>query len=1269
MNASLYYEMDQEKRPILEDPAVKILQADGTPLSLLGATWLEVKVGMTSRFVRTIFANIKCQGILGMDFLISTQGVLDFGRLTLTINEEEIVCVKNGGHSFIARVEVAECRPVPAGHEAIIPGRIAKRCEIIAGPALVEPVQGGGELASKGLILGRTLVNADTEVIPIRVMNPGETDSVLPEGMIVGMIMSAEVEDIPSETRMVNQELPPHLLDLYERSTVNIHTQYHDQVKQCLIDFADVFSKSSSDIGCTDAVKHTIKTGDAKPVKQRLRRHPLCNQEEIERQVKDLEERGVIEPSESPWAANVVLVKKKDGTRRLCIDYRDLNEVTVKDAYPVPRIDETLDALGSAKWFSTLDLSSGYWQVALDEDAKDKSSFVVRNGLYRWKVMPFGLTNAPATFERLMEKVMKGLQWEILLIYLDDVIVYGRSVEEEIQRLRTTFSRLRAANLKLKPSKCHLFCKSVLYLGHVVTSQGISTDPDKVRVIVDWPRPNCKKEVRSFLGLASYYRRFVQDFAEIASPLHALTAKSAKFQWNEKAEQAFHELKKRLQSSPILTFPVPQDNFILDTDASANAIGAVLSQVHDGNEQVIAYFSRKLSNAERNYCVTRQELLALVHSLKHFKQYLYGRSFTVRTDHASLRWLLNFKNPEGQIARWIEQLAEYQINIEHRPGRKHTNADGLSRMQCKQCGRKEDESDTDFLNTPSVNLNKDDIDGCIRGITSRPSLSMSDIREAQLTDEDLRWMLDRKESNGLRPEWGSIARKSSAVKTYWAQWNQIEIQEGVLYRRWESDDGMLVKRQVLLPEKLRKDIVAEIHGNPLGGHLGSRKTLARVKARFYWSGLTADVRAFVRMCSLCQRRESPPRKRRAPLQQSRVGAPMERVAIDLMGPLPKTDSGNQWILVVGEYHTKWMEAYALPDAKAVTVAKRLVDDFICRFGIPLELHSDQGSNFESQVFSEVCTLLKIHKTRTTPYNPKSDGLVERFNKTVMSIVAKLLHETDGQKNWDEHLAFATSAYRATPQESTGESPNMMMLGRETRMPIDLTTASLDDEDHAVDDYVKQLRSKIRDAHERAEKCLGKSAVRQKIAYDRKSRDHQLQVGDFVWLHNPAKKKGTSPKLQLRWTGPYLILSKLSDVTLRIQSSPRAKPKVVHADRLKPCKGATPQKWEWEKPSDPHVDRETEIVTENHVDEVHDEPQHDLLKELEGGDQQAHGNNKIEEAQSYEQVSQESSTSMSERNTSGIKPPVSKHGVEPTNVRNTRYPVRNRTRPKYFIEER
>lgn len=483
---------------------------------------------------------------------------------------------------------------------------------------------------------------------------------------------------------------PVHLEDLAQRSSTDVTEEDRLKIRNLLDKYQDVFSKGDHDIGRTDRVQHSIHTTCPAPIRQHPRRHPMGQREEIETQVKDMLERGIIKPSCSPWSSPVVLANKKDGTKRFCIDYRVLNSHTVKDSFPLPRIDESIDALTGAKYFCTLDLASGYWQVPLDDDAKLKSAFVVPGGLYQFEVMPFGLSNAPSTFERLMESIFAGLQWKILVIYLDDIIVYGPTVDETLNRLEIVFQRLRDAKLKLKPKKCHLFQKEVLYLGHVVSEHGVHTDPSKIEAVKTWPTPKNQTDVRSFLGLASYYRRYITKFSHVAKPLTALTEKNTSFIWTEECENAFTTLKGRLMTAPILAYPKIGQPFILDTDASNYAIGAVLSQEQEGSERVVAYASRTLSKPEQNYCVTRRELLAIVHFLKHFRHYLYGQDVVVRTDHGALTWLLKFKNPEAQLARWLEVISQYRLTLEHRAGRIHKNADGLSRRPCSQCGRLED---------------------------------------------------------------------------------------------------------------------------------------------------------------------------------------------------------------------------------------------------------------------------------------------------------------------------------------------------------------------------------------------------------------------------------------------------------------------------------------------------------------------------------------------------------------------------------------------------
>ena len=458
--------------------------------------------------------------------------------------------------------------------------------------------------------------------------------------------------------------------------------------------------------------------------------------------------------------------------------------------------------------------------------------------------------------------------------------------------------------------------------------------------------------------------------------------------WTEECEQSFVELKQKLISAPILSYPLPEDNYILDTDASGYALGAVLSQIQDGTEKVIGYASRSLNKAENNYCVTRRELLAVVFALKHFKPYVFGRAVTVRTDHGALRWLTNFKDPEGQLARWLETISQYHVTLVHRPGRQHGNADGLSR-KCQQCGRDEcrdinqmtaeaeklgemtieiagsqhitgsesenEESETKISEIEELTVNdKNNADdgrklGQIRVIAIEAEITLEELREAQLKESGMGQILTALEQNSERPVWKKISGLSPEFKMYVSQWKQLEVRQGVLCRKWESDNGKQVEYKVVLPKKFRKIVLTELHESKTAGHLGVRKTKEKVQSIYYWVGLSQDVRAFVRLCSLCTRRKSL-KNRRSPLQQYMVGAPLERIAMDILGPLPITERGNKYILVIGDYFTKWVEAYPIPDQTAETVAKKVVEEFICRFGVPRELHSDQGRNFESKYY-------------------------------------------------------------------------------------------------------------------------------------------------------------------------------------------------------------------------------------------------------------------------------------------------------------------------------
>ena len=387
---------------------------------------------------------------------------------------------------------------------------------------------------------------------------------------------------------------------------------------------------------------------------------------------------GVAEPSESPWASPIVLVNKKEGSVRFCVDYRALNKVTKRDVYPLPRIDDLLGALDGMRYFSSLDLKSGYWHISMAEQDKEKTAFITPGGLYQFRVMPFGLTNAPATFQRMMDLVLAGIKWQHCLVYLDDVLVFSRSFDEHLEHLVSVFDRLRKAGLKLAPKKCHICRMQVHYLGHVVSARGISVDPAKTSALALFPVPMSVENVRSFLGIAGYYRRFILNFASRAEPLSALLRAEAPFVWSEACEQAFNDIKTALQQPPVLCHPDYAKPFVIDTDASGVGLGATLSQLSAvGVERVVAYASRTLTAAERKWHTRELEALAIIWAIELFRPYVWGRHFTVRSDHRNLQWLREAKR--GRLARWALRLQEYDFDIAYRPGNQQRHVDALSR--------------------------------------------------------------------------------------------------------------------------------------------------------------------------------------------------------------------------------------------------------------------------------------------------------------------------------------------------------------------------------------------------------------------------------------------------------------------------------------------------------------------------------------------------------------------------------------------------------------
>ena len=494
---------------------------------------------------------------------------------------------------------------------------------------------------------------------------------------------------IVSEPGRLSRELEysdsAHVDDLIDRLPDELTDEQRIRAATLIRDYAHLFSKSETDLGLTDMIAHKINTGTHRPIKESLRRHPQALLPLIDDFVEDLLKRGLIEPGRGDWAMNLTVARKSNGSLRYCIDARKVNLCTVTDAYALPRIDTCLESFGSARYFCTIDAVSAYWQVPIkDEESRDRTAFLTRKGLWRWKVMGYGLCGAPATFQRLMDLILVGLQFEICLAFLDDVIIYGSTFEETCTRLKKVFDRIAESKIKLRADKCVMFTDKVKFLGYVVSRDGISPDPEKIKAVVNWPACRNVTEVRSFLALCSYNRRHIFQFAEKARPLYDLTKKNHKFAWSDREQSAFEELKRCLTTAPVLASPIDGGAYVLETDASTHSLSAILSQYQNGVLRVIAYASRVLQDSERRYCSTKLELLAVVYGLKQYRHFLLARKFVIKTDNAALTSLLRTPEPLAQQGRWLDLISEYEFQITYRPAAQNGAADALSRRPCER---------------------------------------------------------------------------------------------------------------------------------------------------------------------------------------------------------------------------------------------------------------------------------------------------------------------------------------------------------------------------------------------------------------------------------------------------------------------------------------------------------------------------------------------------------------------------------------------------------
>lgn len=887
--------------------------------------------------------------------------------------------------------------------------------------------------------------------------------------------MSNQVNSITTANRVIHD---------FDTLTYDEREKAKDVIRQ----FEEI-SAERVGLGRTHLVSHTIDTGDHPPIKQRYYVVSPAKLAELNKHLDQMLKDDVVEPSNSPWNNPVTLAVKSDGTSRFCLDSRKLNSVSKHDAYPMPYISHILDQLRNAKYLSSIDLKSSYYQVPLDSlESKEKTAFTIPGrGLYHFKVMCFGLTAAPATQQRLMDRLFGPEFDSRVFVYIDDLILVTPpgpdAFHDHLQLLLKVKDRLRFAHLTINMGKCQFFRRQLKFLGHVVDEYGLRTDPDKVRAIVDFPTPTCRKDVKRFLGTASYYRRFIKNFSHRASSLNALTSTrkgAPPFIWTTEADQAFNDLKLALSTSPVLVCPDFSKDFAVHCDASDFGIGGALTQVIDGEEHPVAYCSRSLTPAERNYSATEREALAVVHVVEHFRPYLEGsRPFRVITDHASLKWFLNLKNPTGRLARWGCRLSAYNFIIEHRSGSQNVVPDALSRSVPVAAVNTDASGDAWYNNI---------LKRCTERPRACPNFQIINGRLFRFT----------KSSNKLCGDF---------------QWKEV------------------------VPIEHREDIIRNSHSVPLAAHLGVAKTYKKLKLRYFWPGMYKDTADFIKNCNTCNSYKhsslAPPGFMGEPKICCR---PFQCISIDLVGPLPMSRQQNTYLLVVVCCFTKYCLLFPLRRATGRVIAQRLEDHVFLIHGIPQTVICDNGPQFISHEVHALYEKYNIPQVHMGPVYCPQVNTVERYNRTIITAVSSFVE--DDHRTWDVNIHKIQFAMNTAVNESTSYTPFFLVHGREavangniyrefeniqelTILPRDTHASNLG---HLTDVFVK-VRESLRKAHERNVKY-----------YNNKRRDISFNVGDYVWRRTykqSAANKYFSAKLAPKYER-CKVIRKLSRLVYELE---------------------------------------------------------------------------------------------------------------------------------------
>lgn len=1101
-----------------------------------------------------VFKGMSCSsnGILGNNFLEKYNAILNYQQNSLQLfMKDKVVClpIQNCNHCYTQQI--------PARCECIkfIPTNLSGDCVTLA-----KEIQ-------EGVFIAGLISKCENGRIPVRVLNTTDEDVTIDFSRL-------DIFDLNSfdiccfDREPISSNRVKKLFDLLDLNYLNNEERLN--IEQICAKYSDIFHMPGDKLSTTNLLEHSITLKqNTSPVYVKPYRIPHSLKSEINSQVKNMLDNDIIEEATSEWSSPVLLVPKKTDRSnekkwRLVVDYRQLNNNITDDKFPLPNIIDILDSLSLNYYFSKLDLSQSYYQLKLNEESRKYTAFTT-DKMYQFKRCPMGLKTSPSVFSRLMTIAMAGINYKQAFIYLDDLVIIGKSVQDHAKNLLCVFERLRKVNLKLNPLKCEFLRKEIVYLGHKITSEGIVPDPSKVQSLRSYPAPQNADEVKRFVAFANYYRRFIPQFAKIAYPLNKLSKKNAIFNWDSECQLAFEKLKNVLTQPPVLSYPDFSENnlFILNTDASRQGLGATLA---NSNGQVVAYASRSLKPAETRYPVIDLELLAIVWAVKHFRPYLYGRKFKICTDHRPLVYLFGMKDPSSRLTKYRLYLEEYDFEVEYVPGRNNAAADALSRIPIPNNGLSSNHLKEMREQVVSVltrqqarilqqdNTNDFSIQQPTSTRTDHPLVvevlkKPCDIIELIFTNELDKMKRVHKdiviaENLIFAPHKSAIflnTRSLSTVKvlvrdleTLCKKLNIIEL---LIVKNRANEYNikllasamkelsiraprLLVTKEVqrIIDDDDIKVILNDFHLLPTSGHAGVNRMLNNIKRHYFWPGMTTSVTKYVKNCKQCQIQKYTNHHTKEPMViTSTANSAFERVSLDIVGPLP-TANNYKYILTLQCDLSKFIEAYPLERKDTVSVAKAFVDNFILRYGVAKEIITDKGTEFMSSVMVEICNLLQIKKLHSTSYHHETIGALENTHK---NLGAFLRIQCDQKPDsWYTWLPYWCFSFNSTVHTETKYSPYELVFGKQCSLPNTLQSGV--DPLYNHDNYPLEMKYRLQKAQSDARSNILKSKENRKLSYDKNCNPINYKKGDLILIKNQIGNK-----LEKIYDGPFEVLEDCS----------------------------------------------------------------------------------------------------------------------------------------------